>query len=69
MGGRPPVRMETPMATSAVSLGPAPASAVASGASSGDPPAPAPALRGPSLPFSPDVATNLVALCDREHVS
>ena len=50
MGERPPVRMETPKATSAVALGPAPASAGASGAWSTAPTAPAAALRGPSLP-------------------
>ena len=62
MGGRPPVGMEAPMGPSTVSLGPAPASAVASGPSSGVPPAPAAALRGPSLPFIADPRTALELL-------
>jgi len=55
-GERPPPIMETPVGPSAVSVAPAPASAEASGPSSGGPTAPAAALRGRDLPFPSDVA-------------
>ena len=63
MGERPLTIMETPMATRRIAR-PSPASAVPSGSSSGDPPDPAAALRGPSLPFSSDTVSTLAEVPD-----